>query len=217
MRLLDLMVDLIYPPKCAFCHKNVKDGTVRICEDCERKLPYTRNFGRKKIEFVSQCVAPLYYEDDVRESLRRFKFESCSGYAKAYAPMVADCIRQTILDRFDVLSWIPVSRERLRQRGYDQAELLAKAVAKELGLQAEPVLRKKRNTPPQSQTGSAEKRRANIAGAYAVLKPERVQGKRILLLDDIVTTGSTVRECAKALGLAGAEEVLCAAVARKRE
>ena len=217
MKLLNLLVDLIFPPKCAFCHKIVKDGTILICEECEKNLPTTRDFGRQKIEFVSQCVAPLYYEDDVRESLRRFKFAGCSGYAKAYAPMVADCIRQTILDQFDILSWVPVSRQRLRKRGYDQAELLAKAVAEELGLRAEPVLKKKRNTPPQSRTGSAEKRRANIAGAYAVRNPELVRGKRVLLLDDIVTTGSTVREYAKTLGLAGADAVLCAAVARKRE
>ena len=212
-----ILLDLLYPPRCAFCHKFVKNGSVRICPDCEGKLPYTKDCGRQKIEFVALCVAPLYYEDTVRDSLLRYKFESCSGYAKAYAPLVADCIRQTVLDRFDVLSWVPVSRKRLRERGYDQAELLAKAVAKELNLKAEPVLKKIRNTQPQSGTGSAEKRRANIAGAYRVWKPERVSGKRILLIDDIVTTGSTVRECAKTLGLAGADAVYCAAVARKRE
>ncbi len=212
-----ILLDLLYPPRCAFCHKFVKNGSVRICPGCEGMLPYTKDFGKQKIEFVAQCVAPLYYEKDVRESLLRYKFESCSGYAKAYAPLVADCIRQTISDKFDILSWIPVSRKRLRERGYDQAELLAKAVAKELNLKPEPVLKKIRNTQPQSGTGTAEKRRANIAGAYRVLKPERVSGKRILLIDDIVTTGSTVRECAKTLGLAGADAVYCAAVARKRE
>ena len=212
-----ILLDLLYPPRCAFCHKFVKDGSVRICCSCEAQLPFTKDYGKQKIEFVTQCVAPLYYEKDVRDSLRRYKFDGCTGYAKAYAPLVADCIRQTISDKFDVLSWVPVSRKRLRERGYDQSELLAKAVAKEMNLKAGPVLRKIRNTQPQSGTGSAEKRRANIAGAYSVLKPELVQGRSILLIDDIVTTGSTVRECAKTLGLAGADAVYCAAVARARD
>lgn len=212
-----ILLDLLYPPRCTFCHKIVKDGSIRVCHACEVLLPYTKDNGKQKIEFVAQCVAPLYYEKDVRDSLRRYKFDSCTGYAKAYAPLVAKCIRETMQDKFDVLSWIPVSRKRLRERGYDQAELLAKAVAKELDLKAEPVLKKIRNTDPQSGTGSAEKRRANIAGAYRVIKPEKAQGRRILLIDDIVTTGSTVRECAKTLGLAGADAVFCAAVARARD
>ena len=212
-----ILLDLLYPPKCAFCHKIVKNGSLRICPECVDKLPYTKECGKQKVEFVSLCVSPLYYEGDVRESLLRYKFGSCSGYAKAYAPLVADCIRQTLLDSFDLLSWVPISRKRLRERGYDQAELLAKAVGKELNLKAEPVLKKIVNTQPQSGTGSAEKRRANIAGAYQVLKPERISGKRILLLDDIITTGSTVRECAKTLGLAGADAVYCASVARGRD
>lgn len=211
------LLDLLYPPKCAFCHKIVNNGSARICPDCESKLPYTNDFGKQKVEFVSLCVAPLYYENDVRESLLRFKFESCTGYAKAYAPLIADCVRQTMLDKFDILSWVPVSRKRLRERGYDQAELLAKAVAKELNLRAEPVLKKVQNTRPQSGAGSAEKRRANISGAYRVLSVERVRGKSILLLDDIITTGATVRECAKTLGLAGADAVYCASAARGRD
>ena len=69
----------------------------------------------------------------------------------------------------------------------------------------------------QSTVGSAEKRRANIAGAYRAADPELVQGKRILLIDDIITTGSTLSECARTLREAGAAEVLCAAVARTRD
>ena len=79
------------------------------------------------------------------------------------------------------------------------------------------MLLKVRDAAPQSGMGSAEKRRANISGAYAVPSPELVEGKRILLVDDIITTGATMSECAKTLLLAGADQVMGAAVARSRD
>ena len=212
----DGILRLLYPPKCVFCHRLLEDGEPPVCLRCEKLLPRTTNQGRQHFPYVTVCVAPLYYEDLARESLRRFKFANRREYAWTYGPMVAACIREAELN-FDCLSWVPLSRKRLRKRGYDQCELLARAVGQELGHAPEPLLRKKRHTPPQSQTGSAEKRRANILDAYEVKMPGSVQGKRILLLDDIVTTGSTLSECARTLRLAGAKEVLCAAVARKRD
>ena len=210
------LLDLIYPPRCAFCHAFVPNGSVLVCEDCRRDLPFTTDNGRQKIPFVSACVAPFYYEKDVKESLHRFKFGGCTGYAKAYAPYVADCIRDAFGTEFDVLSYVPISRKRMHRRGYDQSALLAKAVGKELSIQPIRVLKKIRNNPPQSRTGAADKRRSNVSGVYAAYHPEKFAGKRVLLLDDIVTTGATLSECARTLGLAGAEKVLCACVARSR-
>ena len=211
------LLDLLYPPRCAFCHAFVPNGKILVCEECRRDLPFTTDHGRQKAPFVSACVAPFYYEKDVRESLHRFKFGGCTGYAKAYAPDVADCIRETFGSDFDVLSYVPISRKRMHRRGYDQSALLAKAVGKALGVQPIRVLKKTKDNPPQSRTGTADKRRKNVSGVYSAFKPERFAGKRVLLLDDIVTTGATVSECARTLGLAGAEKVLCASVARSRE
>ncbi len=210
------LLDLIYPPRCVFCHAFVPNGSVLVCEDCRRDLPFTTDSGRQKIPFVSACVAPFYYEKDVKESLHRFKFGGCTGYAKAYAPYVADCIRDAFGAEFDVLSFVPISRKRMHRRGYDQSALMAKAVGKELSIQPIRVLKKIRNNPPQSRTGAADKRRSNVSGVYAAYHPECFAGKRVLLLDDIVTTGATLSECARTLGLAGAEKVLCACVARSR-
>lgn len=214
---LNALLDLLYPPRCAFCHRFVESSTVTVCEECRKNLPYTANGGRQKADFVAACVSPLYYEDDVRESLLRYKFHGATGYAQAYAPLVSGCIREHLDQEYDLITWVPLSRKRLRQRGYDQAQLLAEAVAAELDAAATGTLKKIRNTAAQSQTGSAEKRRANISGAYRVPDPQLVADKRILLIDDIVTTGSTLSECARALGLAGAERVLCATVARHRD
>ena len=117
---------------------------------------------------------------------------------------------------FDMVTWAPLSKKRLRRRGYDQARLLAEAVAKELGLPGEGLLRKVRNTPPQSGIDTPEARRANVSGVYAAAEPNHAAGKCILLIDDIITTGATVSECARILLLSGAESVYAAALAVPR-
>ena len=128
-----------------------------------------------------------------------------------------DGIAAELGGQFDTVTWVPVSKKREHERGYDQARLLAKATAKALGLPLTPTLHKQRNTQPQSGTGDAAKRRANIAGAYRMKTGADVTGKRILLMDDIVTTGATLSECARVLGKAGAEQVVCATVARSAD
>ena len=211
------LLDLLYPPRCAFCRKLVPSGET-VCAHCLDTLPYTSGAGGEKHgEFFKVCVAPLYYEKDVRESLHRYKFGEATGYAAAYAPFVADCIRDRLDGQYDLISWVPLSRKRLRERGYDQSKLLAEAIAPLLGGAEVSVLEKRKDVAKQSTMGSAEKRRANIAGAYRVPDPARIAGKRILLIDDIVTTGSTLSECARTLLEADAERVVCAAVARTRD
>ena len=113
----------------------------------------------------------------------------------------------------DILTWVPVSAKRLRRRGYDQCQLLADSVRTELQILSTPCLKKIRHIKPQSRLRDAAQRKANVLGAFSVINPRQIAGKRILLLDDIVTTGATVSECARVLMTAGAKEVYCAAIA----
>ena len=121
------------------------------------------------------------------------------------------------LDSFDVLTYVPISRLRKLRRRFDQMELVAGFVAKELGVPVTAVLRKVRHTKPQSTLKSAAQRRANALNAYQVTNPAVIQGKNVLLLDDILTTGATAGEAARVLLTAGAKEVHCAAVAASRK
>ena len=211
-------LDILFPPRCVFCRRFLKSGArMQICGECLETLPFTKDGGGKTGEFFTACVAPLYYEGNVRESLLRFKFKDATGYAEEYGKLLADCIRENLAGRYDLISWVPLSRKRLKERGYDQAMLLALATALELDDVAVSTLEKPLEAEKQSLMGSAEKRRANISGAYRAVDLELVDGKRILLIDDIVTTGATLSECAKTLLAAGAAEVLCAAVACTRE
>ena len=214
MKVMNWLLDLIYPPRCAFCRRLLSGQEKGVCRFCRPKLPYVPADGQvQHFRNVDKCLSPLYYHGSVKDSLHRYKFGGATAYADIYSEFIVKCIDENQIS-CDSITWVPLSRRRLRKRGYDQAELLAKLIAKHLGQRPVRLLKKLRDTPPQSRTGSAEKRRANIAGAYACLRPALVQGKRILLVDDIVTTGATLSEAAKVLKKAGAKEVICATLAR---
>ena len=109
------------------------------------------------------------------------------------------------------MTWVPVSRRRLRERGYDQAELLAQAAGRVWGVRPERLLEKVQDNPAQSGLESPEARRENVRNVYLAL-PDAA-GKRVLLIDDICTTGATLIECAQVLTQAGAAGVVCATAA----
>ena len=214
---LGVLLDLIFPPKCVFCGKVLDSGEDGLCARCQRDLPWLAD-GEAELtgEFFSLCAAPLRYQDKVRDSIRRYKFNGRRGYHKLYGKLVAQCVHDHLAGRYDLITWVPLSRQRKKERGYDQAFLLASAAALELGEVAVETLRKERHTAAQSGLTEAAQRRANVLGAYTPVDPELVAGKRVLLIDDVVTTGSTLSECARTLRTMGAKDVVCAALARAR-
>ncbi len=217
MRLLEAAADLLYPPKCAFCGA-LLDGTRDVpCPACQEKLPWLAGEeAERKVEFVSLCVSPLRYQGEVPESIRRFKFSGMHFYCRTFGPLMAQCAQDRLAGRWDVLSWVPVSQKRKRERGYDQCRLLAREAGRVLGAEPVPILEKFRNNPAQSGLDSDSQRRANVLGVYRVPDPQAAAGKRILLLDDIVTTGETLSECARTLWAAGAADVVCVTLAKAR-
>lgn len=212
------LLELLYPNRCCFCRRLLEPGP-RICPRCRKELPYTRGAAaEQKFPHLSRCLSPLYYENQARDSLLRYKFSGMRCYAGTYAELMAGCLRENLPALpFDGILWVPLSRRRLRRRGYDQARLLAEALGESLSLPVLPALEKTRDNPAQSRTGGAEKRRANVKGVYRVPDPDSVREKRLLLVDDIVTTGATLSECAGTLRRAGAKSVDALTLARRRE
>ncbi|MPM11723.1 hypothetical protein SDC9_58073 [bioreactor metagenome] len=212
------LLDLLFPPRCIFCRKLLQSGEQGYCARCGETLPRTRGKEAEQTgEFFSLCVSPLWYQDKVRDSFHRFKFSGRTGYAKVYGHFMAECVRGHLAGRYDLITWVPLSGRSLKKRGYDQAMLLAMTAALELEDVAVETLVKVRSTNTQSRLTEDSARKANVLGAYRVTDAELVSGHRILLIDDIVTTGSTISECARMLLTAGAEEVLCATLARARK
>ncbi len=216
MDFMSSLLDLMFPPRCAFCRKVLKPREHGMCKHCRENLCRTENGGAQSGEFFTTCVSPLYYEKEVRSSVLRFKFNDAKGYAKLYGELISDCIRENLEGKYDIITWVPLSEKRLKKRGYDQAMLLAMSAALKLEDVAVELLVKHTDVPAQSGVGGIERRRANISGVYRVVDEELVRGRRILLIDDIITTGSTLSECAKTLKFSGADEVLCCTLARTR-
>ena len=215
MKLLEDLLELLYPTRCAFCHR-LTERRQKVCPRCLAALSRVPETVQKQhFTHISACVSPLWYEGDVRQSLLRYKFGGCRFYADIYADFVVKCIDENEIT-CDSITWVPLSRRRLRKRGYDQARLLAEALAARMGLPCERMLVKKRNNPPQSRTQKASERRANVRGVYEAAAGVELSGRRVLLVDDIVTTGSTLSECAGILRQAGASDVAAATVARAR-
>lgn len=206
------ILHLLFPPKCVLCRKILSSEETDLCHACRENQPeYT---GSKiKLSFLAQCTGLWYYKENVRQSILRYKFYGRRGYAAAYGRSLAMKLLKDGWDDTDVLTWVPISRKRRLHRGYDQVELLGIALAQELGMELVPTLKKIRDTKPQSTMGTVSHRRANILGAYEVIDPALVRDKRILLLDDIVTTGATASEAARMLLTAGAKEVKLATLA----
>lgn len=215
--LLSALLDLLFPPRCAFCGKILKTGERGMCAPCQEKLPWlTGSAAEQKPEFIALCVSPLRYQDEVRASIHRYKFKGLKGYAALYGKLTAQCVRDHLAGEYDLISWAPLSEKRRRERGYDQAFLLARAVAEELGGTAVETLRKIRHTDAQSGLDDASARRANVMGAYEVTDANLIAGKRVLLIDDVATTGATLSECARTLLTAGAKSIIGATLARAR-
>lgn len=215
MRLLEWFLDLVFPPRCPYCHRVVDTRQDPPCPDCQQRLPWSPGAsGIQEVELTAGCVSPLYYREGAREAVHRFKFKNCPGYASPFAFLMTQAVRDAWPDLvFDRVTWVPISKKRYHKRGYDQSQLLAKELALRLGIPAVPLLEKTRHTPPQSRQTDPGARRVNALDAYAPLG-EMPEGATVLLVDDVVTTGATLSECARVLRTAGVEKVYCVTLAR---
>jgi len=212
MPILSKILDLLFPPKCPFCWRVLDFSDNSACEKCMGSLPFTDSDHKLHGKYFRVCAAPFFFDGMVRKSIHRYKFNGASWYSAAYGKMLADCVREH-LPEFDVLTWVPLSEARFKSRGYDQAYLLAKAAGDNLGREPVATLRKTVDTKAQSEISDSRVRTDNVRDVYEISSPSTVNGRRILLIDDVVTTGATTDECARVLMEAGAKEVICAALA----
>ncbi len=215
MRLRHWLLGMLFPPKCILCGRLLEREETDLCRGCRLDGPVYPG-GKRRLQFLDSFTAVWYYEGYIRRSLLRYKFRGLRGYAPAYGRLLAGKLAQEQPEGFDCIVWVPVSPLRRLRRGYDQARLLALQVGKELDIPCVPALRKVRNNPPQSRVAGMAARRANVLGAYQAVQPEGIRGRRVLLVDDILTTGATAGECARVLLAAGAKEVHCAVLGAAR-
>ncbi len=216
MRAGQWLLDLLYPRKCPFCGRVLERGETGWCARCPEELPWTEPGDGKTVEGCDACLSPLWYRDGVRKGVRRYKFGGGKSHAALFGQLMAQCLQDRGTGRVDLITWAPLHPQRKRERGYDQAELLARRVGELSGLLVAGTLEKARATAVQSQAGEDGARRDNVRGAYRVLPGAELAGKRVVLVDDVATSGATLAECAAALRGAGAASVTGLTLARAR-
>lgn len=207
------VLDTLYPPKCYFCGAILETGM--LCQGCKAKLLVTDE-GRQVQYGVhfDRCISYCFYTDQLKPAFHRYKFNGHYHYSRLLGQWMAEALEESGAGPFDLCTWVPLHRFRRWSRGYDQAELLAREVALHAGIPLVKALDKTRYTAAQSGTERVAQRYTNVKGVYCLAKGNSVSGKRILLIDDVITTGSTLENAASALREGGAEEIVCLTLAR---
>lgn len=212
-------LDALFPRSCAGCGA----GPWPFCEDCAHALialepPWCDRCGRPTERAVDSCGdcppssidvarSAFLFQGPARRAIHRLKF---SGW-RSVADALAGAIAATGPSPADAVTWVPLARSRLASRGYDQAKVLARALAARTGAPALPLIRRAADTGPQARRAGAERRLA-LDGAFRP-SGRHVPG-RVLLVDDVLTTGATADACARVLRQAGAGRVSLVTVAR---
>lgn len=198
--IIKYVINLIYPNVCGICDKLCDDD---ICKKCEIKL---NDISKIKIDrytnkYFKKHLYIFKYEGIIKERLIKYKFNERNYIYKAFVKfMLKNKKICDFLKNYDIIIPVPIHTKRRMERGYNQSALIAKAISKKIPQidYLEDVLIKKINNKPQSTKNKSE-RKNNVIGAYYMKNKEKINNKKILLLDDIYTTGNTVNECCKIL------------------
>jgi len=228
MKLTQQIKAWIFPKLCPVCSQIIKADKA-LCDSCRELVVYPSE--KKKVckicslskelcpcgKYIhySRFASPFLFKGEVRRSLHKIKFRNRTDKIDAFARLTADSIIQRGLDReTDFVTFIPMSDSAFTKRGYNQAQLLAEKVSEYINRPCLPVLLKIRETPTQHSL-PLHRRRGNLLGAFEVYPEDadKIKGRRILVIDDIVTGGMTMNEAAKTLLIFGAEDIYCAAAA----
>ena len=215
MILIDEFLNFIFPNVCGFCGKINKDF---LCKDCEEKIDFMINqkmhFKLSKNYEKYLCVFP--YEGEIREKILDYKFKDKSYIYKTFSKIILKSKKIcSYLEKYDIITDVPIHKKRKSQRGYNQSELIAKEIGKNIkNLEYKKTLKKVKNNVRQSSLNHI-KREDNVRNAYQIINKEIIFNKKIVLFDDIYTTGSTVNECSRVLKENGAKEILILTLAKK--
>lgn len=210
MGIFTKIFDLIFPPRCVCCERL----GYFICPSCKAKISYllTRTTPPQPLDSL---YAVAHFNDPViKEAILAFKYQKLSAMAPELSDMLAQRIKKEKI-RFDILAFVPISRRRKAWRGFNQSEVLARELGRKLNKPIFLELKKTKETKTQVGLGKRD-REKNLLSAFSCDDWEkRLKGKRILLIDDVATTGATIIECAKTLKKSGAKSVAALVLARE--
>ena len=213
MKLLQRVLDLLWPRNCEICGRPVDREARYICAECLNRIPFVR--PEDGIYEIDDAASAVRFECETREIINGYKFKNSIWLKDDFV----DWIEAAARSRFDVAAIdaviaIPTTLSHRINRGYNQSALLAESLAKRLDRRFLGRAVARTGHPKRQSSLSEEERAENVKGTFVVREPELVRGRTILLVDDIMTTGSTLSECAKTLKDAGAWRVWSVTLAR---
>ncbi len=228
------LLDLVYPPQCLAC-KAPLDHTKEayLCKRCVGDIktnpkPWCVKCGRavggvgalchecRKTRYhFERAYSACLYEGPLKECVHQFKYRGRSQLSRLLSGFIIDFIKDNaeILEGVNAVTAVPLSAKRLKEREYNQSRLLAAEISETFALPLLDALIKTRSTPPQSEM-RRESRLTNIKDAFGMREGVNLNGRNVLLVDDVLTTGSTLNECARVLAEAGAKKVIALTLAR---
>lgn len=215
-QITDNILSLFFPNRCVGCGELIKvDGDPWICDKCREQFEIKEHRRCKIcgriIHHRGNCricnsdkmcfdrgYAVFEYKGGVRKAIMDFKYKNMFRYGEFFGNIMSDFAKENIDEYFDYITAVPLHSKRKRDRGYNQSEILAKAIGRELGIKYKRLLLRKTNTKPQNSLNKKE-RLENIKKAFCMCRNVSVENKNILIIDDIFTTGSTINECSRIL------------------
>lgn len=207
-KIIKLIHARLYPERCPFCLRTIKPGEY-LCRDCEKQIPSTYSMNYAVGGYP--CCSPFFYQGIFKNAIKNIKFKSNRSIVKKLVLPLAECIEKAYdLDEIEIITYVPMHKNEQKERGFNQSELLAKGVSKLLGIPCRTLLEKHKENKRQHECPTRAQRRNNVKNVYRICDNENIKGKTILIIDDILTTGITLGECAYTLERFTHSKILCA-------
>lgn len=211
-------LNLIYPSHCHVCKVHLEAlNETGLCDLCKSQIKRNpKPYSKDKKYYFERAYSACLYQDVLKELIHLFKYKEKIALGRFLSSLMVDFLKNNpeILDGIDMISFVPLQNNRLRERGFNQSRILAFHISKGSGIPLSDTLKKTRRTENQNEL-SRSRRLLNLNGAFEIKKNTgSLAGLKILLVDDVMTTGATLNECAKTLSEAGAREIICFTLAR---
>lgn len=214
---LKILLNFVYPPYCVLCDSWLDDDSSIICRDCWSRLANQRLLLHISLSnyqaighkiFFDKVISVWDFNPEVQNIIHLFKYQGMHSLAEQLGGMMARALAyDEEYQTADLIIPVPLNRARKRERGYNQSNLLGKRISEVSGIQMEnKLLRRVKDTKTQTKLNTKQRSR-NVSNAFRVKNSEAISRKSIILVDDVITTGSTLNACAKELKAAGAEKV----------
>lgn len=213
MKILKEIINIFYPQICGFCGEKINERYT--CRKCLNIIEYYQEMvvipASVENKYYDKIFSALHYKGVFKSKMLSYKFHNTKYVGMAFAEILTGLIRKYNIDA-DIIIAVPISKERLRERGYNQSAVIAKKVSEFTKIKyKEDILIKNKNNLRQSELKLNE-RKENVKDAYSIKNIENIKNKKIILIDDIFTTGATLNECSKILKQNGARKVIAITV-----